>query len=148
MLMVRTHYRKVFRLSMNTYIMVEYSNPIKEKCVQILTTKPVYRKAEIAYLRYMMRDLDQITLMKDLETLNIRELRMAIGAGVPGHAMHKANELLRDKKIKMEEFIEQDNGTISVEYDEDQPVEMVNDGESGVQTSEERREGDSGTVQE
>jgi hypothetical protein len=100
---------------MYTNVMSENTNPIKNKCQDIIRTKPEYRKMEIAYLRYMMRDIDQETLIKDLETLNIRELRFAIGAGVPGHAMHKANEILQQKKARMEAFIESDGNQAAYE---------------------------------
>lgn len=97
--------------------MVEMDNPVKRQARKAVETKPEYRQAELKYLKYIMQDLSQETLIECLKTLNLRELKMAIGAGVPGHAMYVANELLSEKKQRMEMFIEQDGVTATVETD-------------------------------
>lgn len=127
-------------------VMAENENVVKKQCMEILKAKEDYRKGARTYLRYIMKDLDQDTLMKCLEDLNIRELKQAIGSGVPGHAMHRANELLHEKKQKMEMFIEQDGKNASATVESENEKEDINDGESGICTSKEGRKSNSTTV--
>ena len=118
-------------------------NPVKRQARRCVLAKPEYRQAELKYLRYIMMDLSQETLKECLKTLNLRELKMAIGAGVPGEAMRFANELLQKKKRRMELFIEQDGKTATSEVEIEFPPEGEKDGKGEVCTSEGEREKDS-----
>jgi len=128
--------------------MVDIDNPVKKQARKAVETKPEYRQAELKYLKYIMQDLDQEILIECLRTLNLRELKMAIGAGVPGHAMYEANRLLSEKKRRMEMFIEQDGAVATSETEIEYPQEVEQNGESEVRTFEEGRESDSGEVRE
>ena len=91
----------------------------------------------------MMRYMNQEQLMKELEGLNLKELKQAIAAGVPGHAMYYAHELSRRKRAELNAFLEQQGRVATVETEVEAPEEEDSNGETGIQTSEEGREGDS-----
>jgi len=135
--MVPTGGRNIFVLVMLCSIMVDLDNPVKRQARKAVETKPEYRQAELKYLKYIMQDLSQEALIECLQTLNIRELKMAIGAGVPGHAMYEANKLLSEKKHRMEMFIESDGAVATVETELNEPVEVSEDAEKEFQPSEE-----------
>jgi hypothetical protein len=95
--------------------MVGEDNPIKRQCQKILTTERAYVSAELAYLRYIMRDLAQEKLEECLKTLTYKELKKAIAAGVPGHCQHIAQELLRDFKKDLDAYLDKTGATASLE---------------------------------
>ena len=88
--------------------MEKESNPIKNKCIDILKSKKVYVKSEAKYLLYMMRDITQEDLAEALNSLTMRELKLAIYAGVPGDCHRLAMQLLADYKKKLEAYLEAD----------------------------------------
>ena len=81
------------------------TNPIKIKCQEIIGGKRQYVKSELAYLRYMMGDIEQKELEECLNTLNMNELKQALAAGVPGKCQHIAVGLLAQYKEKMEAYL-------------------------------------------
>jgi len=87
-------------------IMAELANIIKDKCTQILESERRYKNSELAYLRYMMRQMTQEDLAVDLNGLTMKELKCALAAGVPGKCMHLANNLLNQYKEKMEAYLD------------------------------------------
>lgn len=107
--------------------MKDVSNPIKRLAANAVATKRMYVKAELKYIGSVMKELSQEDLVECLETLNMKELKMVIGAGVPGHALFKAHELLREKKERMEMFIENEgtSATVEVETNEEEEEEPV-----------------------
>jgi len=96
--------------------MAEKINPIKKRIQDIFKEKPHYRKPAIDYLRYEMKMMDQHELIRCLQELNIRELRMAIGAGVPGSALLVAHGLLKQRTEELEAFLEQSGAQAVAHY--------------------------------
>jgi len=102
--------------------MEKETNLIKEKCKEIILSKKVYVKSDLAYLRYMMRDIKQEELEIHLNSLTMRELKVAIAAGVPGRCQRLALNLLANYKENMEAFLEADGNkaVLSVESLDDE----------------------------
>jgi len=88
--------------------MENITNPIKNKCAEILKSKKVYIRSELKYLLYMMRDISQEDLAEALNSMTLRELKLAIAAGVPGDCHRLAMKLLADYKEKLEAYLEAD----------------------------------------
>jgi len=108
---------------------------------------PYYRDTK-KYFNTVMRGMDQEELMAALEDLNIHELKQCLAAGVPGHAMHKANEILRRQKAEIKAYIEKKGAAASATVEvETQPEDKENDVEN-VRSSEGEGETDSGTLGE
>jgi len=93
------------------------NNPIKKKVREILKDPPQYRRPGMDYLRYLMKNMDQEELIGYLRDLNLEELRMAVGCGVPGTAMLVAHALLRKRKKELAAIIEK-QPTPNIEADE------------------------------
>ena len=96
----------------------------------------------------MMKDMDQEHLCRDLHSLTLLELKKALAAGVPGHAMHIANALLREKKAAMEVWIEEDGKKANLTVEMNSDEEVVVHRTPRIQTSKEGRKGNSRKVQE
>ena len=97
-----------------------------------------YYKDTSKYLNSIMRSADQNDLISVLPKLNLHELKRCIAAGVPGHAMHAANEILAIKKDELRHFEDDQIGKMKVEYedktvegDEKDELEAVRTPESG-----------------
>jgi len=105
---VCTPHRNIFSPPVVYNLMAELSNITKDKCIQILASDTRYKKSELAYLRYMMKEMTQEDLAVDLNGLTMKELKCALAAGVPGKCMHLANHLLAQYKDKMEAYLEAD----------------------------------------
>jgi len=88
----------------------------------MITEKKMYVKTDLACLRYMMRETPQETLAELLNQLTMKELKMAIAAGVPGRCQHIATGLLVNYKEKMEAYLEADGNkaTMSLESLDDE----------------------------
>jgi len=103
-------------------IMENITNPVKLKCAEILSSKKLYVKSELKYLLYMMKDISQEDLAKDLNTLTLKELKIAIAAGVPGKCQLLSLTLLANYKEKYEAILEADGNkaTMSLESLDDE----------------------------
>jgi len=89
-------------------IMENITNPVKEKCTEMLTEKKMYIKGDLAYLRYVMGETPQEKLAEYLNTLTLKELKIAIAAGVPGKCQLLSLTLLANYKEKYEAILEAD----------------------------------------
>lgn len=105
----------------------------------MLTEKWNYLKDTKKYLYSVMLSMKQEDLMEALEELTYHELRMALGAGVPGdawqHAVNLKKKMNQEIKVKIEEIGHR-------EPEQEPPkIEYVGefDGETRVQASKERR---------
>ena len=103
---IPTPHRNLFRHAVVYSHMAELANPIKDKCTQILESDRRYKKSELAYLRYMMKEITQEDLAEALNNLTMKELKCALAAGVPGKCMHLANNLLEQYKEKLEAYLD------------------------------------------
>lgn len=110
-------HRNIFTFIMYSVIMENISNVIKDKCIQILESERRYKNSELAYLRYMMRQMTQEDLAVDLNGLTMKELKCALAAGVPGKCMHLANNLLNQYKDKMEAYLDADGNRAHLRLD-------------------------------
>ncbi len=88
----------------------------------MMTEKGQYYRDTSRYLNSIMRSANQDDLIGVLPNLNLHELKRCIAAGVPGHAMHAANEILAIKKDELRNFEKEQIGKMRVEY-EDKTVE-------------------------
>lgn len=96
-------------------IMTEKYNPIKERCTQTLRDDPAYRKENMNYLRSIMKPMDQEELIGYLRELNYKQLKIAVGSGVPGHAQAIALTLLKEKREALDAFIASDGASAEME---------------------------------
>ena len=106
--LARSDVRNLFRPGVVYVIMENITNPVKEKCISILEAKHVYVKSELGYLRFMMGDITQEELANCLNSLTMKELKVAIAAGVPGKCQRLSLNLLADYKEKYEAILEED----------------------------------------
>ena len=114
--------RNIFRHIVYCSIMENRTNKIKDKCVEMLAEKKMYIKGDLAYLRYLMKEAPQEKLAKDLNTLTMKELKIAIAAGVWGRCQRLALNLLANYKDKMEAYLDADGNkaTLTVESLDDE----------------------------
>jgi len=83
----------------------------------------------------VMSYYDQVELMRLLDGLNYRELKMIAGCGIPGDAWRYSLDLLRKKRVELDLLIEAhgQKATMTVESDDIEGVDP--DGKTGIQTS-------------
>lgn len=108
---------------------------IKEISRRMMTEKGQYYRDTSKYLNSIMRSADQNDLIGVLPKLNLHELKRCIAAGVPGHAMHAANEILDIKKKELRHFEDEQIGKMKVEYEDKTVEEKDKDELEGVRTS-------------
>ena len=114
---VRTSNRNIFRHIVYFGIMENATNRIKEKCAEMLIEKKMYVKTDLGYLRYMMREMPEKDLVKALNSLTMKELKIAIAAGIWGRCQRLGLNLLANYKEKMEAYLDADGNkaTLTVE---------------------------------
>lgn len=116
--------------------MHQLEKDIKEISRRMMTEKGQYYRDTSKYLNSIMRSADQNDLISVLPKLNLHELKRCIAAGVPGHAMHAANEILAIKKEELRHFEEEQIGKIKVEYQDETVQEDEKDELEAVRTPE------------
>jgi hypothetical protein len=89
---------------------------------RMMTEKGQYYRDTAKYLNSIMKSAKQEDLINVLPKLEYHVLKRCLAAGVPGHAMHAANEILAIRKEELRKFEADQVGKISVEY-EDKTVE-------------------------
>lgn len=82
-----------------------------------MTEKGQYYKDTSKYLNSIMRSANQEDLIGCLPKLNLHELKRVIAAGVPGHAMYAANEILKIRKAEILKFEDEQVGKFSVDQE-------------------------------
>jgi hypothetical protein len=117
-----------------------------------------------------MLSLDQETLKQHLSELSLKELKQALGAGVPGEAWRYACDRKKELDNEIKAIIEKHGKKAHMETEVESPPEILQEfptddknltrtfteypigdetnGETGVQTSKKRGNSDSGEVQE
>jgi hypothetical protein len=108
---------------------------LKEISRRLMTEKGQYYRDSSKYLNSIMRSAKQEELMGALAKLDYHELKYCMAAGVPGHAMHAANEILAIRKEELRKFEAKQVGKIEVEYEDKTVEEKDKDELEGVRTS-------------
>ena len=125
--------RKFNRMLQYSYIMKPLEKDIKEISRRMMTEKGQYYRDTSKYLNSIMRSASQEDLIEVFPKLDVHELKRCIAAGVPGHAMHAANEILMIKKDNLKHFEAEQIGQMRVEYETDNIEEPEKDaGNPGV----------------
>lgn len=87
--------------------MAESENELKQLAQRMMTEKWEYKSQTKKYVRQVMGYHKQEDLMKLLDDLNYKELKMIAGCGIPGDAWKYSYDLLHKKKMELDLFIEQ-----------------------------------------
>ena len=104
---------------MSYSIMVEMENEFKLLAQRLMTEQWDVKRATMKYVRSVMHYYDQEKLMRLLDELNYKELKMIAGCGIPGDSWRYSVDLLDKKKKEIELFIAQDGqkATATVEHE-------------------------------
>lgn len=87
--------------------MAESGNELRDLAQRMMKEKWDYKSQTKKYVRQVMGYYDQTTLMKLLDDLNYKELKMIAGCGIPGDAWRYSLDLLRKKRDELDLLIEQ-----------------------------------------
>ena len=86
-----------------------------------------------AYLLSVMKSAKQEDLIDALPKLDYHEMKYLIASGVPGRAMHAANEIFQIRKDELNKLASEQIGHMKVEYETDNIEEPEKDeGNPGV----------------
>ena len=112
--------------------MAEMENELRQFAQRMIKESWDYKSQTKKYVRQVMGVYDQEKLMRLLDDLNYKELKMIAGCGIPGTAWRYSVDLLAKKKHEVDLFIAQDgqNATATVEH-EDLP-EVDENGSTGI----------------
>lgn len=101
--------------------MAEMKNELRDLAQRMMKESWDYKSQTKKYVRQVMGMYEQEELMKLLDDLNYKELKMIAGCGIPGDAWRYAVDLLRAKKRQVDIFIEQDGqkATATVEHEDE-----------------------------
>jgi len=104
--------------------MPENENELKQLAHRMMTEKWDFKSQTKKYVRQVMGYYDQTTLMKLLDDLNYKELKMIAGCGIPGDAWRYSIDLLKKKRDEIDLIIEEHGKKASavVEHDADPGV--------------------------
>jgi hypothetical protein len=102
--------------------MAENENELRNLAQRMMKEKWDYKSQTKKYIRQIMGYMDQNELMRLLDDLNYKELKMIAGCGIPGTAWLYSVDLLAKKKQEVELFIAQsgERATAIVEQDDDE----------------------------
>lgn len=109
---------------------------MKEISRRMMTEKGDYYRDTSKYLKSIMKSANQEALIAALPKLDYHELKYCIAAGVPGKAMHAANEIFQIRKDELEKLVTEQVGKIEVEYEDKTVEEKDKDELEAVRTSE------------
>lgn len=87
--------------------MDESENELKTLAQRMMKEKWDYKSATKKYVRQVMGYYDQTKLMRLLDDLDYKELKMIAGCGIPGDAWRYSIDLLRKKRDEIDLFISQ-----------------------------------------
>jgi len=116
--------------------MNELLKGIKEISRRMMTEKGQYYRDTAKYLNSIMKAANQGDLIAVFPMLDLHELKRVIAAGVPGHAMHAANEILQIRKDELSKLVSQQIGKMRVEYEDKTVQEDDKDELEAVRTPE------------
>lgn len=128
--------------------MNKYVEDLRRLSHRMMDEKEPYYTETKKYFSTVMKGMEQTELMEALHDLNIHELKQCLAAGVPGHAMHEANLLLRKLKEEIKAYIEKKGSEATAIVEVETSKEEKEDVVEGVRPSKERGEGDSGEMGE
>lgn len=114
----------------------------------MIEEKEPYYKDTKKYLNTIMKSAKQEELIDALMKLNIHELKQCLSAGVPGDAMHVANQRLKDLKAEIKAYIEKKGAEATAKVEIEADTEDKEDVVEGVRPSESGGEEDSGEMGE
>jgi hypothetical protein len=112
--------------------MAEMENELKTLAQRMILEKWEYKEQTKKYVRQVMGYYTQERLMKALEDLNYKELKMIAGCGIPGDAWRYSVDLLRKKKDEIDLFVAQGGVKASATIEHEPDEEENPDGETGV----------------
>ena len=122
---------------MHTGIMNYLVKDLKELSRRLITEKGQNYKDTRAYLLSVMKSAKQEELIAALPQLDYHELKYCVASGVPGKAMHAANEILQLRKDELEKLVSQQVGKMRVDYEDKTQEEDTKDELEGIRTSKE-----------
>ena len=112
----------------------------------MMDEKEPYYKDSRNYLNSVMKGMMQEDLIAALMDLNIHELKQCLAAGVPGDAMHIANQRLKALKEDIKAYIEKKgaeaHATVVINDVKEEDKHVV----EGILPSKSKREGNSETL--
>ena len=115
----------------NTVILL---GDVKRMCERALKEEWRFKQETLKYIRSLMLSMKQEDLIIELDTLSYKELRMAVGVGVPGDAQQFARDKLKEMKHKARESIEASTNFTYLDATIQKQQEENQHGSSGVQT--------------
>lgn len=108
--------------------MAEIVEELKTLAHRMMQEKWDYKSQTKKYVRQVMGYYDQEKLMRLLDELNYKELKMIAGCGIPGSAWRYSVDLLDKKKKEVELFIEQGGAAATAIVEHDGEKEEAQDG--------------------
>lgn len=126
--------------------MSEVIEDLRRVSRRMIEEKEPYYKDTKKYLNTIMRSANQEDLIDAIMNLNIHELRQCLSAGVPGDAMHVANQRLKSLKAEIKAYIEKKGAEATATTVIETTPGEKEDVDEGIRTSESGREGDSETL--
>jgi hypothetical protein len=111
---------------------------LRELAHRMMHEKWDYKSQTKKYVRQVMGMYRQEELMEGLRELNYKELKMIAGCGVPGDAWRLSFDLLKEKRLEVELFIEKHGQQAKAIVEVNPDEEGEDDGDAGIQTSEAR----------
>jgi hypothetical protein len=118
----------------NTVILL---GDIKRMCERALGEEWRFKQETLKYIRSLMLSMKQEDLIIELDTLNYKELRMAVGVGVPGDAQQFARDKLKAMREKIRESTNASASFHWIDLNKKPADKEAVDGTGGVQTSKE-----------
>lgn len=112
--------------------MAESDNELRNLAQRMMKEKWDYKSQTKKYVRQVMGYYDQTTLMRLLDDLNYKELKMIAGCGIPGDAWRYSLDLLRRKREELDLLIEQHGQKATMTVEHENEIEEGPDGKTGV----------------
>jgi hypothetical protein len=112
--------------------MDESENELRTLAQRMMKEKWDYKSATKKYVRQVMGYYDQTKLMKLLDDLNYKELKMIAGCGIPGDAWRYSVDLLAKKKAEVELFIAKGGATATTTVEHENEIEEDPDGKTRI----------------
>jgi hypothetical protein len=112
--------------------MEEMIDELKRLAQRLLGEKWEYKKSTKPYVKDVMKYMDQDSLMRALDNLNLKELEQIQGCGVPGDAWRHCNDLIRQRKEEIDLIIKKQGAEATATVDHNTITETEDHGTTGV----------------
>lgn len=109
---------------------------LKEMAHRMATEQWDMKRDTKKYIHYIMCSAQCEELCSELDTLNLHELRMIQGCGVPGEAWEYCNALIKKRKQEVNALIAEQGRTAKMTVETNSFSEGGDIGESAVRPSE------------